>query len=1477
MGRGKKKEDTSKSDPEKPDSSLDESAGATASTPPPTDVATLLQWIIQRDDKREDARRKEDDARRKEEDARRNEESARFQELILRLTPQQPAASPASSPVSSSAAPTDSPTPPTPRATIQPPKALTADASPQQFREWKREWSDYAVLVDLVSLPLSKQHIQLRMCLTAEMRRVLEHKLDVPADTTCSVEDVLAKLETHIKNASNEALRRKAFSECKQADGESFDDFWIRLKILSQEIDLCKAQDQACCEQWKKHGILMGIRDEELTQKLIEMDRSATLQDVLEKCRSHESSKTASSALKDTVSSRAVSQYKREKKAALKQKSKMRATTSTCRACGKKGHWATASKCPARNARCRVCNRQGHYDKCCPKTRKAKKTKEEDTSQDLKVVSSVSPSVSYARSVTSTARPKPQPSPKVRVSIRHNDLSGSLAIIPDTGADTTVIGLQHLSSLGLSKKDLAPPAETIYYNADGSQMPPAAGSFRGIITYGNRSTTCWIDVQPSLTTPLLSWTECKNLGIVPDYFPRQMSDMRIANRVHGLGSAPMSNPPKLLPLPLNQLTSPDEARKYFLHQYADVLVKKDDLHYGPLKMMVGPPMRIHLRENATPFAIHTPRMIPLAFQEPTRKELESLVTQGILKPVEDEPSEWCHPMVVVPKANGGVRITTDLSKLNKQVSRPAHPSPTPFTAIRSISPQSKFFTTVDALCGYWQLPLHEDDQHLTTFITPYGRFRYCCGPMGFAATGDAFCLRGDKALQGVTNCIKVVDDILLHDEDYLSHLQRVNEVLSRCRHHGITLNAEKFIVAASETSFCGYKLSNNGIEADPEKVKAIAEFPTPANLTDLRSFMGLVNQLAEFTPKISTAAAPLRPLMSPKRAFTWTADHTKAFIDTKQALSRPPILATFDPALPTILQTDASRLYGLGYVLLQDHGAGRYKMVQCGSRFLTDTETRYATIELEMQAVVWAISKCKFYLRGLQHFSVMTDHRPLVPILNHYSLDAIENPRLQRMKDKVAPYIYTAMWRAGKELCIPDALSRSPVSRPTMEDGVFDAEMNTSVKIVALQAVQSTKASEAIDEQEDLFLEELRTAASKDASYEELLHHVKSGFPKDRYNLPSALRPYWKIRNELYNDGDLVLYGPRVVVPASLRRSTLARLHDSHCGVEATKRRAQQTVFWPGINADIVNTVRACEPCQRLQPSQQQEPLMLDDKPTRPFMSVSTDFFSVAGKHFLVYADRLSGWPVVIPCGTSATSASTIRFFRHLFCDLGVPVRLRTDGGPQFSSREFATFLQRWGVRHAMSSPHYPQSNGHAEAAVKKVKHLIMKTAPNGNIDSEQFDRGLLELRNTPNFTGRSPAQILAFMKEWQTKAEDCDRRAAVRAKDVKTRYDKRAHSLPKLEIGAQVRVQVPTSKRWDKVGTVMGIGKSRDYHIRLPSGRILWRNRRFLRPTQLVIGNSADLEEQQSDDAPGSSAPFVPVEPRRSERIKLKSVQDSR
>ena len=135
-----------------------------------------------------------------------------------------------------------------------------------------------------------------------------------------------------------------------------------------------------------------------------------------------------------------------------------------------------------------------------------------------------------------------------------------------------------------------------------------------------------------------------------------------------------------------------------------------------------------------------------------------------------------------------------------------------------------------------------------------------------------------------------------------------------------------------------------------------------------------------------------------------------------------------------------------------------------------------------------------------------------------------------------------------------------------------------------------------------------------------------------------------------------------------------------------------------------------------LLPSQQQEKYRNDDQPTRPYESISADHFQVAGKYFLVIVDRLSGWPVVFPCGTDTTTYATIPHFSQFFSDHGTPVRLRTDGGPQFTAKTFTDFLQRWKVYHIVTSPHHPKSNGHAEAAVKSLKHLISKVVPTVNI-----------------------------------------------------------------------------------------------------------------------------------------------------------------
>lgn len=333
--------------------------------------------------------------------------------------------------------------------------------------------------------------------------------------------------------------------------------------------------------------------------------------------------------------------------------------------------------------------------------------------------------------------------------------------------------------------------------------------------------------------------------------------------------------------------------------------------------------------------------------------------------------------------------------------------------------------------------------------------------------------------------------------------------------------------------------------------------------------------------------------------------------------------------------------------------------------------------------------------------------------------------------------------------------------------------------------------------------------------------------------------------------------------------------------MEATKCRApRQTVWWPGINSDITSTVRGCGACQEMLPSQPKEPLLSDPLPSRPFEETSADLFTHAGKDYLVYADRLSGWCCIAEYSREATSRTTIRLLRNIFKDVGVPVKLRTEEGPQFSIYIFRSFVEKWGINHFLSTPRFPRSYGHAEAFVKKAKHLIMKVCTGRDDDDEAFDRGLMELRNTPRPDSRSPAQVLygrplrtavpahrrAFAPEWQASDEECDAKLSEERERVECHYNRSSHVLPPLRIGTPVRIQDRDSCRWNKLGVVVGTGKHRDYYIKVPSGRLHWRNCRFLR-----------LCPETPAPSPSESHSVTPAADHRKVRISFPSSTQSR
>ena len=233
-------------------------------------------------------------------------------------------------------------------------------------------------------------------------------------------------------------------------------------------------------------------------------------------------------------------------------------------------------------------------------------------------------------------------------------------------------------------------------------------------------------------------------------------------------------------------------------------------------------------------------------------------------------------------------------------------------------------------------------------------------------------------------------------------------------------------------------------------------------------------------------------------------------------------------------------------------------------------------------------------------------------------------------------------------------------------------------------------------------------------------------------------KPYWNFRDELdYVDG-VVYKSERLVIPPSMRKYTLDRIHSSHMGREKCKSRARDCCFWPGINQQIEQLIEHCEECQINQKKQQKQPMTLRAVPDRPWEICATDLFEFRGEHFVIIVDYFSKWISAekLEC---ESAASVISALMTVFATNGFPDRLTSDNGPQYSSYEFKNFCKVNNIKHTTSSPHYPQSNGEAERGVGTVKHLWKKAKC-----KEERLRAVMEYNNTSlNTISESPAQIL--------------------------------------------------------------------------------------------------------------------------------------
>ncbi len=1379
------------------------------------------------------------------------------------------------------------------------PPSIDTGVDSETWRVFQVMWGQYCqgsqLREDLKSL-------QLFQCASDNLKRLLIQSN--PAITNCSPEFVMNSMEKLAVIPTSRGATREELRSMVQGNDESIRTFSARVKGKAQ---ICGFQMKSSCQcntrvdytqEVVKDVILSGIADPDIKMRVHdvlddeEIDQKS-VNDIIALIERKEKALQASrGASVSALSSFKKSQRQAPDASGFRRQAPKQTEKVPCPSCKRPYRKFNGKNTKAFNV-CYECHRKSSRSRTIASNTILGDTpngKDDDAAllQTTDVVSDVCvltqyESNNFSQDKTVMCSIAFRGHPRVDLFVCPIGRSHSVAVtgIADTGAQSNVWGLDDFLRSGFDKSDLQ--TSDLKIMAANQQPLPIIGKLQCIIR-GNSpngeqvSCNAVIYISDAVSGLFISFATMICLRIVSPRFPvvgQHNADDSAEGSGQILGAVSTSElnlelnsgcPTQPCKCPLRS-TVPERPKALpFAPTASNIPMMKKWLldffkastfntcPHQPLQEMSGPPVEIHMDPNAKPKVCHTPAPIPLHWQQQVKEDIQRDEALGIIEKVPyGEPVTWCHRMVVTRKHNGNPRRTVDLSPLNRYCRRETYASESPFHMARRVPP-NVWKTVCDAWNGYHSVPLRESDKHLTTFITPFGRYRYTRAPQGFLSSGDGYNRRFATILDGLQNLERCIDDTVFYDSDLERHWWQTIDFLIQVGKAGVVLNPEKFQFAQKEVSFAGFKISSERVEPLPKYLDAIRHFPKPCNSTDIRSWFGLVNQLASYA-QLRNLLEPFRPFLSPKVKFHWDANLDRAFSKSKEAIVEAikDGVQIFEIDKPVCLRPDWSNK-GIGYVLLQKHCRcvsllpdcckNGWRVVLTGSRFLSATESRYAAIEGEALAIVYGLEQTRYFTQGCSNLLVVTDHKPLVKVFGDRTLDEITNTRLFRLKQRTLQWRFEIAYSPGKTNCAADATSRHPCAVPSesalslddLKEAVIVATMNTdAVKVTSID--WDTMASET---QKDKELSQLQTA-------------IESGFQGEFSNISSYLRH----KDSLFIQDGVVMFQDRVIVPLSLRPVVLDSLHSAHQGVSAMQLRAQSIVFWPGMTQDIADKRNRCRECNRNAPSQPATPSQPADPPTCPFEQIFADYFDFGGNHYLVAGDRLSGFVEVFltRSGSSHSGAQgLIKCLRKWFRTFGVPKQLSSDGGPEFSAGITAEFLRTWGVVHRISSAYHPQSNGRAEVAVKAVKRLMRSNlGPAGTLDTDRFLKAMLHLRNTPDpDCGISPAEIVfgkplrdnlmftdylnraQYSKRWQSawRAKE----EALRARFIRTseKINRHARALPPLSLGDKCFIQNQTGQhanKWYHTGSVVEILPFSKYGVKMDgSGRITYRNRRFLK-----------------------------------------------
>ncbi|OMO75693.1 reverse transcriptase [Corchorus capsularis] len=657
-----------------------------------------------------------------------------------------------------------------------------------------------------------------------------------------------------------------------------------------------------------------------------------------------------------------------------------------------------------------------------------------------------------------------------------------------------------------------------------------------------------------------------------------------------------------------------------------VLKEYEDMMPDQLPKML-PPRRgvdheIELLPGVKPPAKAPYRMAPPELAE-LRKQLDELLKVGFIRP---SKAPFGAPVLFQKKQDGSLQLCVDYRALNKVTVRKKYPIPLISNLFDQLS-RAKYFSKLDLRSGYHQVRIIEGDEPKTTCVTRYGAFEFLVMPFGLTNAPTTFCTLMNQVFHDFLDKFMVIylDDIVVYSSTLEEHLEQ------------------------------------GRLRMDMKKVKAIEEWPTPKNVSELRSFLGLANYYRRFVEGYSKRIVVLTELLKKGQGWNWSSNCQEAFENLKKTMMTDPVLALPDIEKPLEVETDASD-FALGGVLLQEGHPVAFE-----SRKLNEAERKYTAQEKELLAVVHCLRVWRHYLLGSK-FVVRTDNTAVIHFLTQPKLTA----KQARWQEMLAEFDYAFEHKSEKTNQVADAFSRM-------------------AELAALRRIAPMSASKATSDIRALIKDRLK----RDPQASTLMDLTREG--KSKF--------FW------VENGLLLTKGPRMYVSKSgdLRQKLMRECHDTPWAGHPRWRRTfdllQQGYYWPHMREDVRDYTKTCLICQQDKVEKRKQAGLLEPLPipSRPWESISLDFICSLPKvgdlgSILVVVDRFSKYATFIPAHKHCSAEETARLiFKHVVKYWGVPESIISDRDPRFTGSFWRELFKLLGSELNISRSYHPQTDGQTE------------------------------------------------------------------------------------------------------------------------------------------------------------------------------------